>query len=136
MNILQLEVGLAAVAGLLSHWGFFLHGECDRWAARIAYFYLAAGVSMFLLQWRVLGAPAPQATYQSFVIDIAYATTLLSSVAVYRLLLSPLRRFPGPVWARLTKLYHFWNTRHADNYKFMDRMHHKYGDIVRTCRPS
>lgn len=55
------------------------------------------------------------------------------SVVVYRLFFHPLRRFPGPVLARLTKLYGTWLAGKESMYhKELQVMHDKYGDFVRT----
>ncbi|KAF2450629.1 hypothetical protein P171DRAFT_426956 [Karstenula rhodostoma CBS 690.94] len=67
------------------------------------------------------------------VIVTSFNTALLGSIGIYRLLFHRLRKFPGPVGAKITK---FHATRLAAKdvqyYKELAKMHEKYGDIVRT----
>ena len=58
---------------------------------------------------------------------------LASSIVLYRAFFHPLRDFPGPFPARVTKFYGTWlaGTR-TMYYKDLAKMHDKYGDFVRT----
>jgi len=63
----------------------------------------------------------------------SFVSGLGISVVVYRLFFHPLGRFPGPVLARLTKLYGTWLAGKESMYhKELKAMHDKYGDFVRT----
>ncbi|MCJ1348128.1 hypothetical protein MMC31_006359, partial [Peltigera leucophlebia] len=55
------------------------------------------------------------------------------SLAIYRLLFSPIARFPGPKLAALTNLYEFYYDFFGNGkYIFqIEKMHEKYGPIVR-----
>ncbi|KAK7701449.1 hypothetical protein SLS57_011734 [Botryosphaeria dothidea] len=64
---------------------------------------------------------------------VAALTGLYTSIAVRRLFLSPLRKFPGPWQARLSKFYQMH--LEAKNMQLMvetQKLHQKYGDFVRT----
>ena len=53
-------------------------------------------------------------------------------MTVYRLFLHPLKQYPGPIMASLSKLYHAWHARNGQQYLFLERLHLEYGDFVRT----
>ena len=61
-----------------------------------------------------------------------YFTTLFVSIICYRLFLHPLKKFPGPFWARLWQWWRMKAIAKAGmNYKLADNLHQQYGDIVR-----
>lgn len=64
---------------------------------------------------------------------LIFYTTLFTSIIVYRLSpLHPLSSYPGPVLARVSKI---WGALHASKGKdhlLFKRMHDKYGPYVRT----
>lgn len=68
-----------------------------------------------------------------------FAAGLTASMLVYRGLLHRLRRFPGPVAARLSKLYGVWvSVRGGVRWHLeLGRLHGVYGDVVRVgeCFP-
>ncbi|KAL9082807.1 MAG: hypothetical protein Q9165_008775 [Trypethelium subeluteriae] len=53
-------------------------------------------------------------------------------MVTYRVAFHPARRFPGPFWARVTKLYHGSSVRRLDGCFFLERLRQQYGDFVRT----
>ncbi|GME33310.1 Cytochrome P450 [Neofusicoccum parvum] len=58
---------------------------------------------------------------------------LYTSIAVRRLFLSPLRKFPGPWQARLTKFYSLWlESKNTQLFVEIQKLHEKHGDFVRT----
>ncbi|KAI9151287.1 Cytochrome P469 monooxygenase [Paramyrothecium foliicola] len=62
----------------------------------------------------------------------AYFTSLLSSIAVYRLFFHRLRKFRGPRLAALTKLWHVWKCRYSRGHIVLEDMRRQYGSFVRT----
>ncbi|KIX99293.1 uncharacterized protein Z520_04869 [Fonsecaea multimorphosa CBS 102226] len=60
-------------------------------------------------------------------------TVTATSIFIYRVFFHRLRAFPGPFWARVTKLWtresHLRGEYHRDSLE----LHHKYGDIVRVA---
>lgn len=69
-----------------------------------------------------------------FVINVGivcHLTTTRTSIAVYRLFLHPLKEYPGPVLAKLTKWYGFYLTSFGKTYIDYPALHEKYGDVVR-----
>jgi hypothetical protein len=58
---------------------------------------------------------------------------LLTSMLLYRGLFHRLKRFPGPVAARLTKFYAVWKSSLARQYHLeLGALQARYGDVVRT----
>ncbi len=128
------QLALALLAGLISHWTFFVHGEHDLAAGKIGRLYVLAIVLIPLTKCVLEGLTVWQAVKESVSIDIAYVLALFSSITVFRLFLSPLRRISGPFILRLTKLTHVWDMACFQNCKILDDYHRKYGDVVRTGR--
>ena len=129
-----IELVIAAMAGLTSHWTFFVHGEHDLAAANIARLYILALMLIPLMTYILKDISVRQALKESVVIDTVYFVTLFSSITTFRLFVSPLRRIPGPFILRLTKLTHVWEMAQYQNCQILHRYHRKYGDLVRTGR--
>lgn len=53
-------------------------------------------------------------------------------VHVYKLVTSPLRKTPGPVWSRFTDLWYFNRVRKAHFEQDNIELHRKYGSVVRV----
>ena len=126
------QLAVAAVAGLISHWAFFVHGEHDLAAGKIARLYVLAVVLTPLTECVLADLSFQQAVKESMAIDAAYIAALFTSIMTFRLFLSPLRHIPGPSRLRLTKLTHVWDMAHSQNCKILHGYHTKYGDVVRT----
>ena len=127
-----IELSVAAGAGLISHWTFFIHGEHDLAAAKIARLYIVAVMLIPLVKCTLEDLPVRLAIKESVAIDTAYILALLSSITAFRLFLSPLRYIPGPFCLRLTKLTHVWDMAQSQNCKTLHEYHIKYGDVVCT----
>ena len=88
------------------------------------YFYIsikAAGATVY----DAIFAVSAQTTYLTL--------GFLASMLLYRGLFHRLRRFPGPVAARLTKFYAVWKSSLAKQYHLeLGAMRAEYGDVVRT----
>lgn len=67
-----------------------------------------------------------------------YACEILSVCGVllyviYQCFLSPLANYPGPFWARLTKLYRAYLSLRGHAHRDFIALHKKYGNIVRVA---
>ncbi|PWY84975.1 cytochrome P450 [Aspergillus heteromorphus CBS 117.55] len=118
-NPLALTVG--AVTGVVMHHGVFIHGEWHLQAPSI----LVGHVSVFAV---LLLA----STRSSWLLIAGYLLSLFASITIYRLFFHPLRHFPGPLGARISKLWHVWQARKCKNFLVLDALHAQYGDFVRT----
>ena len=125
-------IGLGALVGLIMHHGFFRYGEWHLYVPTIILnhalvFTCLLAISNYCEYFA--NHPFGQA---STLISIGYLTALFTSIAVYRLLFHRLTDFPGPLFARVTKLWHVWACRGSQNHLVLDKLHRKYGDFVRT----
>lgn len=129
----MLAILLSVAAGLGAHHGIFIHGE---WHLRtpaiaISHIVLILG-SLCILRYGV--DTFTEAGQRLLVVAGCYLTTLFTSISIYRLFFHPLSQFPGPKLAALTKFWHVYQSRHSTNYLVMDKVHKKYGNLVRTGR--
>ncbi|KAF2199990.1 cytochrome P450 monooxygenase-like protein [Delitschia confertaspora ATCC 74209] len=62
----------------------------------------------------------------------SYLTSLFASMIIYRLCFHPLKNFPGPKLAAVTKFWHVYRSRNSTNYLVMEEIHKQYGNLVRT----
>ncbi|EIM81015.1 cytochrome P450 [Stereum hirsutum FP-91666 SS1] len=62
---------------------------------------------------------------------MSFIVTLLTSISVYRLFLSPIRNFPGPTLAALSKFWYIYHSAGGGMPKVVSKLHDKYGDVVR-----
>lgn len=135
------KVSTAVAAGLLAHWGYFVHGERDLQAANIARVHVLAAVLLPCLLYQLQDLSVTDMVYTSLVLDTAYLVALFTSIIIYRIFLSPLRNVPGPPAMRVSKLVHVWDNTDPikQNCKMLHQLRGQYGDIVRTgnyTRPS
>ncbi|KAI0345507.1 cytochrome P450 [Trametopsis cervina] len=114
------------VFGLVAHWVF------RRWDPfkflPVASLLIAPPALLSLLFVRQHGIL--YATLLSFFI---YFSSLLISLVIYRLSpFHPLASYPGPVINRLSGLWMAWIARKSKRHLYVQRLHDKYGDFVRT----
>jgi len=72
------------------------------------------------------------AVVQTTGLAVVFNTTLMASVLAHRLFFHRIRKFPGPVGARVSKLWQVhkvWGNLQA--YQLFDKAHKEYGDFVR-----
>jgi tryprostatin B 6-hydroxylase len=121
-----------AAAGVASHLLYFIRGDHNRYAHR--------WITRSLIAVSVLGGAIFHLTrfaiiptlISTLLLSVSYFAALFTSISLYRLFFHPLRRFPGPILARWSNLYHMHAIRASDNYLYIQRLHEKYGPIVRT----
>lgn len=65
-------------------------------------------------------------------IIFTYASSLFGSMVFYRVFLHPLRGFPGPHMAKISKIWNVMKATRSTNYRLMEDMRESYGDFVRT----
>lgn len=77
------------------------------------------------------------ATTSSFLFGL-YTAEIISVCGVllyviYQCLFSPLAKYPGPFWAKLTKLYRAYLSLRGYAHRDFIALHKKYGKIVRVA---
>jgi tryprostatin B 6-hydroxylase len=123
----------SAIAGVLSHVGYFIHGEHMLTAPSLVVVAMAGPPILVVLVSKLAGLSISHAAQLTFVGYLVYMIALFTSILTYRAFFHPLRHFPGPKLARLSQFYHFFRVRaKVDNYKHLDRLHDRYGEYVRV----
>ncbi|GAP88827.1 putative cytochrome P450 [Rosellinia necatrix] len=124
---------VSAIAGVVSHHGYFIHGEHMLTAYRLVVLALFGPPAAVALLTTLGGWSSSYAVRFTAVSYGAYMTALFTSMLIYRAFFHPLRHFAGPRLARLSQFYHFFHIRaKVDNYRHLDRLHQKYGEYVRV----
>ncbi|EGD94147.1 hypothetical protein TESG_01671 [Trichophyton tonsurans CBS 112818] len=125
-------LGLAAAAGLLSHWQLFLRGEWERHTPAVAAVYSLAAAGLLAAFWLLQRLPLLDSLWALAVLAAVYALSLFASISIYRLCFHSLKQFPGPVAAKLSG---FWSVACAlPQFKFheaVQALHAEHGDFVR-----
>ena len=122
-----------AIAGPVSHYGIWIHGEWDgRFHRLVPSISLAQLLMLCLLYWSGHGL-IPSVGILSL-LNISYVMPLFLSITVYRLFLHPTRLYQGPFWARLSAWWRVNAFLNGDQraYAVTDDLHQRYGDIVRA----
>lgn len=126
------ELWVAGAAGVFSHVLIFIHGEWHLQATGLLRLYTILYAVITILEASYHALPWLQAIVASSQLCGAYALCLFASIVVYRTLLHKLHNFPGPVLARVSKLWHVAHCLNSKNHVLMEKLHRQYGDFVRT----
>ncbi|CAJ2505021.1 Uu.00g124150.m01.CDS01 [Anthostomella pinea] len=127
-------IGLGSVTGIYAHHGFLIHGEWHLYGPDLAIWHVVPLALLFTARAYYGGSDASWILYCLALASYSYFISLATSIVLYRAFFHPLtrERFPGPWYARVTKLWHCWAVRHSKNFLVLHEMHAKYGDFVRT----
>ncbi|KAI0544498.1 benzoate 4-monooxygenase cytochrome P450 [Xylaria curta] len=125
---------VASVLGILVHQCLFIHGEWHLQGPKIFSIHLILCVILLPASYHYCYHKSPSENPLIFHLSIAtsYLSSLLASIAIYRLYFHPLRLFPGPRLAALSKLWHVWMCRDSRDYQILESWRRQYGIIVRT----
>jgi hypothetical protein len=122
---------IAAAVGVLSHLTYFIHGEHHRYTVQYTQvlFFTPLFASLGL---HYFGGYTPSDAFTTVaVVSGAFLGGLFTSMTIYRIFFHPLRNFPGPLGARVTKFWHSSKLAKRDNYKLYERLLKAYGPFVR-----
>lgn len=131
----QVVAIVGTALGVASHLGYFIHGEHHMQVTWIFAFFVTAPLVLFFAAYRYTDSNSHlQAGKITAIATGSYFTALSASILIYRAFFHPLRNFPGPFSARLSKLVHFFRiARTSKNYVLADQMFQKYGEFVRSA---
>ena len=115
----------SSIAGLVSHFLYYSHGEHHMSAPFLFYFYILLRLAVFAYETQRDDHGYLEALQSTSVTITAYALSLFTSITIYRICFHRLGRFPGPSLARVSKLWHVYRARQSLN-------HPEYGSFVRT----
>ena len=124
---------LASIAGIASHLGYFIHGEHHMQSLQWLVFMICSPVILFVAVLKLgLASSYLAALKLTTISTTSFFTSLTGSILIYRIFFHPLRHFPGPFSAKVSKIFHALRLANtSDNYLQAHRLHEKYGDIVR-----
>ncbi|KAH8896942.1 benzoate 4-monooxygenase cytochrome P450 [Thozetella sp. PMI_491] len=122
-------------AGVFIHLAIFRFGEWDQESTRLVAIFvgLLAALTGILTAYSEAGYTA---VWPAFKVSLSVIGSLLagtfSSMLVYRAFFHRLKRFPGPILARLSNGYvAFLSVKKFQLYEEVQALHKKYGDVVR-----
>ena len=126
---------VGALLGIATHHGIFIHSEWYNQAPNILRSY--AGIFGCVAMYRIFVSNSEATGRLASGLLIAsscHVLGLLVSILVYRGLFHRLNnaKFPGPWWARYTKVWQIWENRDSKNHLYLHNLNQKYGDVVRT----
>ena len=125
---------IAVLCGILSHLLYFIHGERHTNALAIVKIYLLLPPVSVSFLYLVLHVDVSLAIKLVVTTIGSYTLSLCASIEVYRILFHPLKGFPGPSLATISKFYHVSRLTGFDNYRVLAAWHDRYGDVVRIGR--
>lgn len=123
----------ASALGVASHLGYFIHGEHHMSSPAILGSFVLGPIVFYCGVLRLSENQSYTVAAKTTVVaTISYFTALTLSIVAYRVFFHPLRNFPGPFGARISKLSHVFRVaKDSKNYLQADQLHKKYGDVVR-----
>ena len=124
---------VGAVMGVASHLGYFIHGEHHMHGMRIILSFITVTILLFISVLRLDGNHSyTGAGLITAIALVSYLSTLTLSILTYRAFFHPLRNFPGPFTAKLSKFAHVFRiAKESRNHVEADKLHKEYGDFVR-----
>jgi hypothetical protein len=120
-------------AGIFTHLFIVRNVEMEQYL-RVTIAAFSVLTPLFVYQYSVFwDLSLLTSTARTAAVLASFFGGLASSVVLYRSFFHPLRNFPGPVPARVTKFYGTWLAgKRTMYYKDLAEMHDRYGDFVRT----
>ena len=126
------EVITAVLLGPASHLALFIHGEWHMQAVILVEINFLCLTLLVVLEMWFREANFVSALFGSILVNFCFLGSLLISITIYRVVFHPLREFPGPSLASVTKFWHVFHCRDSRNHLLLQDLHRQYGDFVRT----
>lgn len=123
----------ATTLGVLSHVSIFRSLPVEEHLYSLLSFYAAVVIAVAIAYLSLTEFSPIQALFRIGCIASAFNAGLASSIAIYRLFFHRLRAFPGPWLSKLSRFYDAYLAGRNVQYNVeIARMHHEYGDFIRT----
>lgn len=120
----------AALFGVSLHLFYYVKGHHEPQSVSIVIGHLLLFPAISITAAMIHGPTILSLTY-SFRVWISIHLGLVGSMVLYRVLFHPLRRIPGPFWARITKIPSMVIARRGKMHELQTEWARKYGPIVR-----
>lgn len=129
-----LLIVVGVLSGIVIHVTIFIWNEWHLQAPHIFLQFCALYIAFPILANTLQGSLAGEIFQGIVTLGYGYLAGLVTSILVYRTILHPLTRagYPGPWYAKVTKIWHVWAVRDSKNHLVLDKLHKKYGAFVRT----
>lgn len=129
-----LLIVVGCLSGIVIHVTVFIQGEWHIQAPHIFLQFCALYIAFPILANTLQDSLAGEISQGIVTWGCGYLAGLVTSILVYRTILHPLTRggYPGPWYAKVTKIWHVWAARNSKNHLVLDSLHKKYGAFVRT----
>ncbi|KAF7556322.1 hypothetical protein G7Z17_g1549 [Cylindrodendrum hubeiense] len=125
----------AFLVGVFLHVTLFRVGEWDLWVPQLLLIFTT--IYSLLIYGYIFHLPqGSESIWAAISITSKLSLMLIggiyTSIGTYRILLHPLRRFPGPFLSSVSSVYPVWLIfRKLHMYEEVQQLHRTYGDIVR-----
>lgn len=130
-----MEFGLLTVSGgsvLVALGSHFVFNRKEPTVPQFFIFFLALQVSLFLFWHKFSHEVHNLGLVRLFLVfNVCYLAALGCSIGTYRLLLHPLRKYPGPILGKLSKFHFSYVCGTGNSHRYLEKLHRRYGDIVR-----
>ena len=122
----------ASVTGISCHLFYFIRGEHHLEAAALFRLMVSSPAISFFSQILLGRITLVAALTNTIFMLAAFHAALFISMTIYRMFFHPIKSFPGPVGAKVSKLWHVSHLVKTNNFRLLDNLHVTYGDYVRT----
>jgi hypothetical protein len=123
---------LSAITGSIIHLATLRPFEVEYFMYKMLGL-LSVATGLLMAAYPLAGFTITQTVIRVAIVAVSFNAGLFTSMVIYRVFFHRLRRFPGPVGAKVTRFWSAWITsREVKYHKEVARMHEQYGDFVRT----
>lgn len=130
LDQLRTSCTLAAATGLLSHILYYIRGYRVPQTVPIIFFHLTTGILVYAASIYRLG-PLTGLGF-GLAVNMSYLSALFTSMTIYRIWFHRLSSFPGPFWAKVSKMYVWYLAQDGKLHEHQLAWTRKYGPIVRV----
>lgn len=129
----QVTATVSLLAGVVSHHIVFRPFEIDGYAWQLFFTYFITFFVLIIGHVYLTGYSFILALARVLLIATAYNAGVVTSIIIYRAFFHPLKRFPGPFLAKISRFYAMNNAaKRVKAYGDVQSLHKEYGDIVRV----
>ena len=122
----------AAVAlGVACHRGYFNRGEHRLYSVRYLQALFTASLTLGVILANFSGQSISNVLQEVTKLIAFFLAGLYASLLLYRVVFSPLNRFPGPFGAKISNLWFCSRLSKHDAFQKVLDLHTKYGDFLR-----
>ena len=122
---------VAAAIGVVCHLGYFNRGEHHLYGVRYLQALFAASLTLGAILASSGIRSISDVLHEVTKVIVFFLAGLYTSLLAYRVLFSPLNRFPGPFGARCSSFWFSLRLSKRNAFQKVLELHGKYGDFLR-----